>query len=136
MLNQSCSNGIWCSNQVVINHHLINRLTFVHGLVFVLFYVQLYYNWNPDLLEIPLVSSHLFTNARNLARLFTLLENSVDKLTNATVSDTAQFVFKKSIRNWMLQVVNTSSYDPVLHRYLKLSSAGFMVTNSPKVLFI
>ncbi|VDO80134.1 unnamed protein product, partial [Schistosoma mattheei] len=97
---------------------------------------ELYYNWNPDLLEIPLVSSHLFTNARNLARLFTLLENSADKLTNATVSDTAQFVFKKSIRNWMLQVVNTSSYDPVLHRYLKLSSAGFMVTNSPKVLFI
>ncbi|CAI2724604.1 unnamed protein product [Schistosoma spindalis] len=93
---------------------------------------ELYYNWNPDLLEIPLVSSHLFTNARNLARLFTLLENSLDKSTNATVPDTTQFVFKKSIRNWMLQVINTSFYDPVLHRYLKLSSAGFMVTNSPK----
>ncbi|CAH8456026.1 unnamed protein product [Schistosoma turkestanicum] len=87
---------------------------------------EFYYNWNPDFLEIPLVSSHLFTNARSLARLFTLLGNS----------DSTPFVFRRSIRDWMLQVVNTSSYDPVLHRYLKLSSAGFMVTNSPKVLLI
>ncbi|KAH8852209.1 Beta-lactamase domain-containing protein isoform 3 [Schistosoma japonicum] len=88
---------------------------------------EFYYNWNPDLLEVPLVSSHLFTNARNLARLFTLLENS-----NGSQTHSKPFVIKKSIRNWMLQVINTSSYDPVLLRHLQLTSSGFMVTNSPK----
>ncbi|CAH8472931.1 unnamed protein product [Heterobilharzia americana] len=89
---------------------------------------EIYYNWNPDLLEVPLASTHLFTNARNLARLFTLLENSEDK----TSPHNRPFAFKKPVREWMLQVLNTSSYDPVLHRDLKLTSAGFMITNSPQ----
>ncbi|CAH8826145.1 unnamed protein product [Trichobilharzia szidati] len=95
-------------------------------------YSKIYYNWNPDLLEVPLVSTHLFTNARSLVRLFTLLENSKDKIAINSSSDNHPFVLKKPIRDWMLQVLNTSSYDPVLHRHLKLTSSGFMVTNSPK----
>ncbi|VDP89608.1 unnamed protein product [Echinostoma caproni] len=101
--------------------------------------MKLRLNLNPDLLEVPLASSHLFTNARALARLFTVLlpsgENKTVPGTNQSTS--SQHLFHSDTVKQLLQVHPDSGshrpeFDLVLQRYVQFTTFGLMVTESPE----
>ncbi|KER28707.1 hypothetical protein T265_04496 [Opisthorchis viverrini] len=99
---------------------------------------KLLLNWHPDLLELPLASSNMFTNARGLARLFQLLLPHARHgcpLHQDNNSDTNQkcYNFNNETVNWMLSAHDSTAFeDPVLRRPLALTASGLMMSTSPE----
>ncbi|KAF6776357.1 hypothetical protein AHF37_04581 [Paragonimus kellicotti] len=100
---------------------------------------ELRFNWHPDLLEIPLASSHMFTNARGLARLFQLvLLDSNATIDGSSPSSTDgekphKILYSKNTLDWMLTVQDTvPAMDAVLIRPITLTTSGLMVDKSPE----
>ncbi|KAF8568168.1 hypothetical protein P879_00957 [Paragonimus westermani] len=100
---------------------------------------ELRFNWHPDLLEIPLASSHMFTNAHGLARLLQLVLLNP----NATIDDSSppfteagkphKILYSKWTLAWMLAVQDTApAMDAVLKRPITLTNSGLMVDKSPE----
>ncbi|THD20488.1 Beta-lactamase domain-containing protein 2 [Fasciola hepatica] len=93
---------------------------------------DLIFNLNPDLLEVPLPSSHLFTNARALARLFTILLSPE----NDTVPSNSNPFHTNTVKQ-LLQIHPDAkhkgpTFDPVLQRYVQFTVFGLMVAESPE----
>ncbi|CAL8078925.1 unnamed protein product [Calicophoron daubneyi] len=92
------------------------------------------YNMNPDMLEVPLASTNMFSNARSLARLFSFLSPS-HSLDNGNSSGQYARIFSSRTLAWLLESNSTSSspaYDRILHRWVSFTSSGLMIVNSPE----
>lgn len=88
---------------------------------------ELLYNMNPDLLELPLASSHMFTNARSLSRLVQVL------LPNHPTTSANETLFSAETLSWLLHPYDEQAFDdPVLQRPLALTTSGLIISQSPQ----
>lgn len=101
--------------------------------------LQLILNLNPDLLEAPLASSHLFSNARALARLFTVVlpgKNENIPIENGTTSGSSPFhadTVKLLLQPYSDAKNHGPTFDPILQRYVQFTTFGLMIADSPEV---